>query len=267
MKYPISDVIPYDNLSWKLLDGTECSSGGANDITTNDYLGAELTIEDDTIPDGDGTAWRFITLAFTFDPTTIRSSPIFSDQGLDQYLEFCVRLSANSSPAVVPGALELYFKETSVSVLIQQDGQVDADQVVVTPAAPGSSGATQAYKLRGFLCNETNHEIVDPPPIYQGMLTKVCVTPTADALADGIYMHAIDTFTWIRETIFQPAILPRQEVQELTKINCVPGMRVCSFVTLLKADFFYRLGRVYGAGVGWLQVSIIISRVELSNGI
>jgi hypothetical protein len=86
------------------------------------------------------------------------------------------------------------------------------------------------------------------------MVTRVCVTPTDDALKAGVYMRAIDSFYWTRETIFQTAIRPHQTAASLTMIECEPGMRVCAFSTLLKASFFYKRGRVDGAGIGWLQV-------------
>lgn len=232
---------------------TDCSSG--TDITENDFLAVQLTIEDEKVPEGDGNQWRFITLSFTFDPTTIRSSPIITTVNSEDRLQFCVHLGGYSAPTVVPGAMEIVAKETTVDIVIQQDGQASSENAVVTPVDPEEG--SQLYKLRGFLCNETNHEITNPIPIYQGTLTKVCVTPTDDALASGVYMHAIDSFYWTRETIYQSAINPHQAAQPLTQVSCEPGMKVCSFVTMLKADFFYRLGRVVGAGVGWLQVSDI----------
>lgn len=258
LRYPVSDFIPYENLAWTLLDGPECDSNLNGDITDNNYLNVELTIEDETAPIGTGGGWRFVTLSFKFDPGTIRDSPILYNEGLDQRLKFCVRLGAFSSQTNVPGALEIFHKVTSMDVLITQEGLVGTDNLVTDPEGTNQENAQVAYKLRGFLCNETNQEIIDPFPIFQGMLTKVCVTPIDEALADGVYMRAIDTFYWTRETIYQPAIFPLQTPAPLTEVTCEPGMKICSFVTLLRGDFFYRLGRVYGAGVGWLQVCIII---------
>ncbi len=253
LKYPISDMIPHDNLEWSLL--TDCSGG--TDVTENNYLAVEMQMEDESVPEGDGTKWRFVTLSFTFDPNTIRSSPIITTVDLEDRMQFCVRLGGYSAPTIVPGALEIVFKETTLDVVIQQDGQADPENsvVVVETQFDSDQQGSQLYQLRGFLCNETNHEIIDPIPIYQGTLTKVCVTPTEEALANGVFMHSIDSFFWTRETIYQASILPNQAVEPFAKVNCEPGMKVCSFVTLLKSDFFYRLGRVVGAGVGWLQVS------------
>jgi hypothetical protein len=67
-------------------------------------------------------------------------------------------------------------------------------------------------------------------------------------------MRAIDSFYWTRETIYQTAIIPHQTAAPLTLIECEPGMTVCAFTTLLRASFFYKRGRVDGAGIGWLQV-------------
>jgi hypothetical protein len=257
LRYPVSDFIPYEHLDWTLFAGSECSPSTSDDITENDYLDVRITIEDETAPEGTGGSWRFITLSFAFDPDTIRRSPILVNEGLDTRLQFCVNLGAYSSPTVVPGALEIFRKVTSMDVLITQAGQIGIDNLVADPNGPNEEEAEVRYRLRGFLCDENNDEIIDPLPIFQGVLTKVCVTPVDEALADGVYMRAIDSFYWTRETFYQPAILPRQTVAPLSEISCVPGMITCSFVTLLRGEFFYRLGRVYGAGVGWLQVSIV----------
>lgn len=256
LKYPVSDFISYDNLGWKLYDGRQCGNGGASDITDNDYLEVAAEFDENT-PEGGGTAWRNVTLVFSFDPETIRQSPIITNEGLETNLRFCVRFSAYSAPTINPGAMEIFYKETFLTVDIQQAGNVDVDGYVLTPEDINQEEDTVSYKLRGYLCNETNHEIIDPIPIFQGMLTKVCVTPTDRALADGVYMRAIDSFYWTRETIYQTAITPHQTAAALTEINCEPGMIVCSFATILKGPFFYRLGRVDGAGFGWLQVRLL----------
>ena len=70
-------------------------------------------------------------------------------------------------------------------------------------------------------------------------------------------MRAIDSFSWTRQDIYQPAVLAHAEPAPLTEVECEPGMEICAFETLFKAAFFFKLGSVDGLGIGWLQVRIL----------
>jgi hypothetical protein len=252
LEYPVSDYIPYENLAFSLYDSNLCGNG-ANVITENNYLAVGMRHDGQTTT-GEGTAFRNVTLSFTFDPETIRESPIINYDGLETTIKFCVRLSAYTADIINPGAVEIFYKETFMTVDIRQLGNIDGDEFVVDPDDIANQVAEQKYYLIGYLCNTTNHRLYDPVPIFQGMATRVCVTPNDEARRDGVYMRAIDSFYWTRETIYQTAIIPHQTAAPLTLIECEPGMTVCAFTTLLRASFFYIRGRVDGAGIGWMQV-------------
>ena len=252
LNFPISDFIPYDHIQYTFW--TTCGTDGVEITENKGYFQFEIDIDDESVPVGDGTSWRFMSVSMFFDPDKIRSSPIFSKtSNLEEVIQFCVKAGAFSAPMVVPGSLEIFQKVTTINLLIAQDGSF-SNKVNVTAGQQGSEETSNAYFLRGYLCDLADEEIIDPLPIFQGAPVKVCVTPQKEALADGVYMRAVDSFSWTRETIYQAAIVPNQEPAPLTEINCEPGMIICSFITLLKADFFYKLGDVYGAGIGWLQV-------------
>jgi len=243
LTFPISDFVPYDHIQYTFW--TTCATNGV-EITDNEgYFGFETEIVDEGLPVGDGTSWRFMSVSMFFDPDSIRKSPIFttSNTALAETIQFCVKAGVFSAPMIIPGALESFHKETKIDLLITQDGTI-SDNVNVTAGQQGSEEASTAYFLRGYLCDLENKEVIDPLPIFQGAPVKVCVTPTKEALDNEVYMRAIDSFSWTRETIYQAAIIPNQEAAPLTEINCVPGMVICSFITLLKADFFYKLGQV-----------------------
>ena len=203
---------------------------------------------------GYGSTTQNVTLAFTFNPDTIRQSPIITNTGLESSVSFCVRFSAYSADYRLPGTMEIVYRETYVTLQILQGGNISVDPTVIAPSQSGQQWATQQYTLIGYLCNETNHEITNPDPIFQGQLTRVCVTPNDYSLQNGVYMRAIDSFYWTRDTIYQPAIYPHESQATLTQIYCEPGLIICAFETLLKAAFFYSPGIVDGSGVGWLQV-------------
>jgi hypothetical protein len=255
LTFPISDFVPYEHIVYTFW--TDCETGG-EEITNNDagYFTYETQVDDESVPIGEGTAWRFMSVSMFFDPDSIRNSPIFQEatsSNLDESIRFCVKAGAYSAPSVVPGSLEIFSKVTTIDLLITQDGSFN-DKVNVTAGGVNEETTSTAYFLRGYLCDLENVEVIDPLPIFQGAPVKVCVTPREEALADGVYMRAVDSFYWTRESIYQAAIVPNQVAAPLTEIDCVPGMIVCTFLTLLKGDFFYKLGQVYGAGVGWLQV-------------
>jgi hypothetical protein len=91
----------------------------------------------------------------------------------------------------------------------------------------------------------------------QGAEIRVCVRPDEDARADGIYMRAIDSFTWTRDSpvaITQAAVENRVEAANtLTSLYCAPGELVCHFVSILFASFYATPGAVAGSGIASMQ--------------
>ena len=261
LDYPISDGVPFENLGFKVYDGIQCAEG-ASDITYEQrpYLSVELLDPGDGVDEGDGNTFYQVRMAMTFDPDTIRTSPIFYEEGLRTLLKFCVRLGSYSAPSINPAAVEIFYKQTAVTVEIRQEGDTEVEDFVISPDDITDETATQLYRLEGWLCHLNNTRLYDPIPIFVGMPTRVCVTPDAEARAAGVYMRAIDSFYWTRDTIYQTAIFSHQEAAPLTEIECEAGMLVCAFTTILKAKFFFKRGIVDGAGIGWLQVRPRIER-------
>jgi hypothetical protein len=126
--------------------------------------------------------------------------------------------------------------------------------------------ANQVYQVVGFRCDASNALISDLTPINQGTVVKVCVTPDAEATADGIKMRSIDTFTWSRALpapgVTQAAIIARDTVaaNQLTSYTVCRGLAICSFETILFANFYTALGSVAGSGVASMQFGTNTSR-------
>ena len=277
--YNVSVSVPIENIKYTLYDSHVCHNGG-NDISENDYLTAEVVVDDK--PEAEAIAGdddedphlRLVKLKFKINPDTIRTSPIFDNnsEGDDAVgtttsggvgnnlatLKFCVKLSSYTADARSnPGAIEIFVRETAFTFRMSQDGPLEVEQDIISNL-PTNIIDDNVYELVGYLCNiDDNSEIIDPRPIYQGMIVQVCVTPNSRALQDNIYMHSIDSFYWTRESIYQPAIVPSPNqvaASSLTfNIQCLPGMTICTFQTILKNSFFYKLGDVVGYGIGWLQ--------------
>jgi hypothetical protein len=89
----------------------------------------------------------------------------------------------------------------------------------------------------------------------QGSVIRVCVTPDAEGIADGIKMRSLDDFTFSRGVIEQTAITGfNQEASNgLTSLTCTSGADVCVFETILFAAFYTTTGTVLGSGTGSMQ--------------
>jgi hypothetical protein len=283
LEYSVSNILSNEHLGWTLWDGTSCGSSDVNtDITTNDYLSVTLTADDDTLPppleDGSSSSsssssslvLRNVTVELTLNPDTIESSPILikNSNGVTSQIQFCIRLGAYSADVINPGALEVYTRDTFVTINVQQDEDYDELQdVVIVPGADQTPLVQSQYYLMAYLCDAANQAITVLPSflVYPEETVRVCITPNPEALAAGVYMRSIDTFSWTRASIYQPAIVQYQVNASLTTVDCSPGMTICTILTTFKYAFFYSVGKVQGSGVGWLQVcfNLIVGTVSI----
>lgn len=120
----------------------------------------------------------------------------------------------------------------------------------------------QKYHVDGYLCDDNLEAIIYMVPLVQGTKVRVCVQPTDDALQDGVYMRQVDSFTYQRQEpdggqlVTQVALNDGESADPATtELFCERGWDLCYFDTLLKADFYFSPGRVFGYGEAWLQVS------------
>ena len=283
--YDVANHSPLENYQYKILSGSDCpGSDGANtsvnadgttnapvvtttDVTQEPYLQIEFASGENFQEDGDGNSYQSIQLNIAFDPDKIRGSPILTDTegSLTAQVGFCVQLSTMTAEPINPGAIPLFYRETYITLDILQDGQLAPDGTVIMPKDEYDALAKEQYYLEGYLCDIQNIKIDNPEPIYLGQAIRVCVTPNEAARSAGIYMRAIEQFSWTRGSIHQQAIYPVQMPAHLTEVECVPGQEVCAFTTFLKAAFFYKLGSTNGAGTGWLQFGNSSSRQRELN--
>ena len=97
-------------------------------------------------------------------------------------------------------------------------------------------------------------------PLTQGDNVRVCVVPEEVALLDGVLLRRIDSFTYMRQsptdgnTILQEAVRDGATANDVTtELFCERGSELCYFDTVLRSDFFFGRGEVYGFGEAWLQ--------------
>lgn len=155
--------------------------------------------------------------------------------------------------------------------MIRFKTSVANDPHFARPNDPNSEYVLQKYFVDGYLCDDQLQEIIYMVPLVQGSKVRVCVKPTDDALADGVYMRSVDSFTYYRDNlatgnrINQVALKDGASANlQLTEHFCERGWEMCYFDTLLNADFYFKAGRVYGYGEAWLQVRIPGANVPAS---
>jgi hypothetical protein len=91
----------------------------------------------------------------------------------------------------------------------------------------------------------------------QGSEVRVCVVVSDESKREGLILDRIVTFYFVRDNgpdglVTQDAIIydSKSEPYGLTNYNCMRGVEICPFETILKADFFDREGVGIVSGIG-----------------
>jgi hypothetical protein len=207
-----------------------------------------------------------VTLAMSVDPDVITTDPdLYSENtalaGVTAQIRFCVRFFLNT-PSGGATPIEVNFLETIVTLDVDLSAGFTIAAVAVEPRDKLVRTAAQAYEVEGYLCGTDLNKYAEGDPEAdavrnQGALIRVCVRPNADARDDGVFMRAIDVFTWKRE---DPVLLTQEAVKDraastnaLTALFCNAGDLVCSFESILFAAFYTELGTVAGEGTASMQ--------------
>jgi hypothetical protein len=177
-------------------------------------------------------------------------------------IRFCVRFGLFT---LGPTSLEVNFLETLITLNVDLTDGFEIGSIAVEPKDKLVRTANQVYQVVGFRCDGDNKLISDLTPINQGSVVRVCVSPDAEATADGIKMRSIDLFTWSRavpNAVTQAAIIARDTVaaNQLTTYELCRGDLICSFESILFANFYTALGSVAGSGVASMQFGTNKSR-------
>ncbi len=133
---------------------------------------------------------------------------------------------------------------SDVAVSFNVDGKGESSGAV--DGEGGSSGTGSAfsvetsYSVVSYICEPAFPGVPLTDATYsQGSVVSVCVTPDPNSRSQGIVIDEIDWFIWNRNSTKQIAIedgLPAENL--LTHYQCAPGSEICSFSSVLYADFF-----------------------------
>jgi hypothetical protein len=254
LTYPLSDLVPDNSIVITTYSDRDCTV----DITGNNYLTPEIIYDDNPNPTGEKN--REVLVQYTIDPKEIQDEDVWIEKDdTSVFVSFCAAINLYTGDISDPGSAPLARLDTVVYLQVNFEGGFNAE-VPVGPGDRNNENAQEMYTVEGFICDESNTPLQSERPMVQGEKVRVCVKPTAKALADGIYMRRVDSFTFYREKddgtqIIQTALRDGSSVNsELTELTCDRGSELCSFETLLKSDFYFRPGLIFGYGEAWLQV-------------
>jgi hypothetical protein len=166
-------------------------------------------------------------------------------------INYCVRLGLSTEATPV---VEVNFLETVVTVTVDLTSNFGIAGVTATPKVKIDATIIQTNEVEGYRCDESDAALTTT--INQGTVVKICVKPDNDQ-ASGLYMSSIDSFSWEKNngSVTQTAIDAGDAANDGLTILGAPcqGQAICSFETLLKADFFAAAGQVTGSGAATMQ--------------
>jgi len=250
LKYQVTEGIEEANILAKIYD-EDCEAGD-NEIVDG--------IVDKSVAVSNGEA----TLDFTFDPAVLASNEKiysrFDDGSGKGIMKFCVRFDIQTETYPFGTYTTVDFVETNLAVNFHFEDGIDLfDSTVTAKDRFQTEAFSNVYGVEAYLCDPANPTvkiaITQENIPQQGSLVSVCIAPDAAASEDGVVMSNIDTFTWTRDSIEQPAIENGEQATNppLTTMSCEAGSSVCSFSSILFAAFFATPGDVNGRGVASLQ--------------
>jgi hypothetical protein len=259
LDFTLNALVEEGTVGLKLYSDSDCTQ----EITDNDYLTPELIFDQDFVQNS--TSVRPMRVQLTIIEQRIKQSPVWQERDDQFFIFFCTKVSLyTADPTSDSGAFAISTLETLSQIKVDLVGDFGVD-VNVDPNNATAEEARQAYFVEGFLCDDALQKVSYARPRTQGSSLRVCVKPTDNALADGLKMRAVDSFSFYKDQsggaqITQEALARGESANpSLTSLFCVRGTELCYFDTLLKAEFFSGAGGVTGFGEAWLQVRVIFN--------
>jgi len=256
LTYDVHDSIEQGNIFATIYD-EDCAEGN-NELTVG--IGSVTTLVGPNIGEA--------TLAFVLDTSALAlNTDVFAAvAGNTAEMKMCSRFMLKTKT----GEIEVNFIESIITVFFDLTAGFElASFVVESKDMCTAVVGEKDYNVEAYLCDPSNLEQLptvgdessNNNVFQQGSLISVCVTPDADSKTDGIVMTSIDNFKWTRQQqdvgdpiIEQPAIEGGNPASNLlTRLNCESGWPICSFSSLLFADFYVNAGKVAGNGTVSLQ--------------
>ena len=242
------DVVPGD-IGASVWDGN-CAEGG-NELTpaTPGISGVGTSL------DGDRSEVRF---AVTVDLSALRDDDDNNNTGVFTHLpaqqlaelRICARMSLHTT--FMGRTREMNILETVAEVEFDvSTGGFEVEDFRVGPKDRETAARAGVYDCIGYLCDRDDPavDLTDTAGAgavlyHQGALISVCVTPTRDALEDGVVMESIREFTWRRHG-GGPVHLEQAAIRDgapapnhLSVLDCLPGSVICVISSVLYSGYY-----------------------------
>ena len=259
LDYQVSDFIDNGHTSHAIYTSPGCQETG--DVVPASVLTSTIPALTEAAynAENNGDGVRNQSLTVNVVAANIATSDIYEEDttvgSVTAAINFCVRFSLLTTG---PGAVEVNFLETLVTLFVDLSDGFSIEDVDVAPKIKITNTANQVYLLEGYQCNAANAALTGTDLTdtkIQGSVIRVCVKPDAKAVAAGMKMRSVDEFTFSRDDMSQDAIVGyNQEAHNgLTILFCRNGADVCIFETILFAAFYDTPGVVLGSGTGSMQ--------------
>jgi hypothetical protein len=229
--FDVDDSILLANTGGEIYD-EECKEGGSAV-----YLDDEGILNIGTAIAGTGLA----TLSFDLDLDILRQDPtVFLRNPLDAQdirMKICSRFFLQTGDA----SLEVNYLETIITLFFDLEAGFDVTGFTVDVRERIETIKDKEYGAEGYLCDPANPtEELESNIFPQGSIISVCVQPDEASKADGILLFSIDSFKWVRGAIEQDAVEGGSSASNglTSPLGCAPYSEICSFSTMLFADFY-----------------------------
>jgi hypothetical protein len=231
MKFDVDDSVTQANVAATIWE-KGCMEEGNQLIAVDGIEG--ITTAVDTLGEG--------SLAFAINTETlVQNSNVFTALLTENSAEMkiCTRFMLQTDD----GSFEVNFIETIITIIFDLTAGFEVEGFAVTVVEkndPSAATFLEAYNVVAYLCNPAvPSEELTALTFNQGSVISVCLSPTVEALADGLLIETIDSFNWVRGFIEQPAIENSvQAANQLTNFVCAPGSIYCAFSSILYAEFY-----------------------------
>ena len=249
-----------------------CGEGG-NDLNDNGITSIITTV----IPES-GRA----NLSFVLDTSVLALNPdVFTASNDDTTAEMkiCSRFMLQTGD----GGYEVNFNEAVITITFDLTAGFTVDAFAVEAKDKCVTLGEKEYGIEAYLCVPRypypEVTVTEANAFQQGSLISVCVTPDDPSIDDGIVLKEIENFKWTREDedgsnyIEQVAVEDSRRASNLlTELNCQSGWSVCSFSSILFAEFYKTAGEVAGSGTATMQFDVDDAtarqrRLDLDEGV
>lgn len=262
LSYTVSDLLPDNTVDVATYSDPQCTDS----IDNSDYL-VPVVVYDDN-PDPTGLKSRIVKVKYVIDYFKIQDSPVYSKEDNSIHIDFCTKFilmsdDGNKAVSTINGVVNFKLDDTG-----NFGGEFDLEDSYV-------GFVDKRYTVEAFFCDSQNKKIAYNSPKTNGDSVKICVTPSDDAIADGVYLERIDSFTLQRDDSSKSSKITQNVVKngkavDTSALSCVQGSELCYFAAIPDSGFYYGTGHIDAFGEAWLQVSVkkswVFQKRVLSHG-